>query len=45
MNRFGDITEQEIDENVIRSVPKTPKRATTVSGDSLCHFAAKKVHI
>jgi hypothetical protein len=25
--------------------PKTRKRAKTVSGDSLCHFAAKKVHL
>jgi hypothetical protein len=55
MNRFGDITEREIDENVIGSVtknqifvstnkylPKTRKRARTVFGDSLCHFAPKK---
>jgi hypothetical protein len=40
MNRFGDITEREVNENVIRSVQKKKKRkrARTVSGDSLCHF-------
>jgi hypothetical protein len=37
----------KVGENVIRSVAKNTKqkRARTVCGDSLCHFAPKKVHI
>jgi hypothetical protein len=27
MNRFGDITEREIDENVIRNVPKNTEKS------------------
>jgi hypothetical protein len=41
MNRFEDITELEILENVFRSVPKNTERARTVSGDSLCRFGPK----
>jgi hypothetical protein len=46
MNRFGDITEREIDENAIKSVPKnTEKGKNSVWIQFMSFYTEKSTHL